>query len=221
MRCAAATPPCRSDLNSSSTRSIVAEPARQRAPCDGTQPRSPAVPQTAGSLPAIAGPLKMTRQARASSYWSTAWVSMSADTTTLPTRSPPKGLWCTDTTIEDTARPWPPPTNPATLDPHGWRALVEDLNLVVTQARSDHPGPAGRHGRPQHGFVCRSTVSAGPRRQRGRGRAHRNRGRRPSGTGLGPLRRSGAVRLQCRVPPRANGFRLALPRRVDRRRLYR
>jgi alpha-beta hydrolase superfamily lysophospholipase len=29
---------------------------------------------------------------------------------------------------------------PGHLGPNGWRALVEDLNLVVTQARSDHPG---------------------------------------------------------------------------------
>lgn len=29
---------------------------------------------------------------------------------------------------------------PGHLGSHGWRALVEDLNLVVIQARSDHPG---------------------------------------------------------------------------------
>src|ERR1700758_96287 len=28
---------------------------------------------------------------------------------------------------------------PGHLGPHGWRALVDDLNLVVAQARSDHP----------------------------------------------------------------------------------
>lgn len=29
---------------------------------------------------------------------------------------------------------------PGHLGPNGWRALVEDLNLVIAQARSDHPG---------------------------------------------------------------------------------
>jgi alpha-beta hydrolase superfamily lysophospholipase len=33
-----------------------------------------------------------------------------------------------------------PTDEPGHLGPDGWRALVEDLNLVVTQAQSDHPG---------------------------------------------------------------------------------
>jgi alpha-beta hydrolase superfamily lysophospholipase len=33
-----------------------------------------------------------------------------------------------------------PTDEPGHLGPHGWRALVEDLNFVVTQARSDLPG---------------------------------------------------------------------------------
>ena len=32
-----------------------------------------------------------------------------------------------------------PGDEPGHLGPHGWRALVEDLNLVIAHARSDHP----------------------------------------------------------------------------------
>ena len=99
----------------------------------------PTVPPTAGSLSAIAGLLDVGQTARASSCSSTAWASTSADTTTSPARSPPgfevyghdhRGHGASLATDDE----------PGQLGPNGWSALVDDLNLVIAQAKSDHPG---------------------------------------------------------------------------------
>ena len=92
------------------------------------------------NLPAIAGLLAGAKRVRASSYSSMAWASTFADTTTLPARSPPRVLKSMDMTIADTAPHSAANDEPGQLGPNGWTALVDDLNLVIAQAKSDHPG---------------------------------------------------------------------------------
>ena len=79
------------------------------------------------------------KRVRASSCLFMAWASTSADTTMSPSALTSQGFAVYGHDHRGHGASLAADDEPGQLGPNGWSALVDDLNLVIAQAKSDHP----------------------------------------------------------------------------------